>query len=360
MTTMERLNTITMGLNKCKPIDEIFGVFDDTNKKIKGSLEAYYASKKSKEVSKDVNEEKIFSSLKKECPNVILLGYNNSNKESSKDVKEEKQEKKKSSLTKKDDKKFSAKEKPEEKKSSESKITLENRMECPVHVMTTEEVAKKKSKKIDLNKDEEHRLEHLVHHLYENKMVFSEPRKMPTGLYETHITQTNGNVVPVSIDNDGLLYSDEIKFFIGQMNPGDEYDPTRPCFYMTKESLEALKHGQMIPEKYMVPQEMFILNKLVDLTSLKEKDPQKRVVTLKNVSKVFTDDETFNAILKNANSGPYRFAFCRYSSPDEFSLTSSSRNRLSNLSTEKQKVNREQWINYKDKKIDLKVKKSYK
>ena len=63
-TTMEQLNHITMGLNKCKPLDEIFGVFDDTNKKIKGALEEYYASKKSKEASKDinnVNEEKIFS-----------------------------------------------------------------------------------------------------------------------------------------------------------------------------------------------------------------------------------------------------------------------------------------------------------
>ena len=355
-TTMERLNTITMGLNKCKPIDEIFGVFDDTNKKIKGSLEAYYASKKSKEVSKDakkpVKEEEKKSSLtekKEECSNVnvILLGYNSNKEEASKDAKKPvKEEEKKSSLTEKDAKK------PINEK---SKITLENRMECPVHVMTNEE-AIKKYKKVELNKDEQHRIKHLVHHLHENGLVFTEPQKMSTGLYETNITQTNGNVVPVSIDNDGRLYSDEIKFFIGHMNPGDEYEPTRPCFYMTKDSLAALKNGQMIPEKYMVPQELFILNKLVDLTSLKEKDPQKRSETFRNVSRIFTDKETFNAILKNANGESYRFAFCRYKSPDEFSLTSSGRNLLSNLSDEKQKVTKEQWINYKDKKIDLKVK----
>lgn len=254
------------------------------------------------------------------------------------------------------EKKFSSTEK-EDKKSSESKITLQNRMECPVHVMTREEKdAKKKSKKVELSDDDTHRLEHLVHHLYENKMVFSEPRKMPTGLYETSITQINGNVIPISIDNDGLLYSDEIKFFIGHMSPGDEYEPTRPCFYMTRESLEALKQGQIIPEKYMVPQELFILNKLVDLASLKEKDPQKRSETFRNVSRIFTDKETFNAILKNANGESYRFAFCRYKSPDEFSLTSSGRNLLSNLSDEKQKVTKEQWINFKNNKVDLKVK----
>lgn len=343
-TTMENVNTIE-------------GVFSQTLKKLYDAKMALKecctlsAEEEIKEVSKDVkDEEKKSSSTEKEYPNIILLGYNSKKEKTSKDAKksgkEEKPEEKKSSNV----------EKKEDKKSSE-KITLENRMECPVHVTTNEEAtAKKKSKKVELSDDDTHRLEHLVHHLYENKMVFSEPRKMPTGLYETSITQINGNVIPISIDNDGLLYSDEIKFFIGHMSPGDEYEPIRPCFYMTRESLEALKQGQIIPEKYMVPQELFILNKLVDLASLKEKDPQKRSETFRNVSRIFTDKETFNAILKNANGESYRFAFCRYKSPDEFSLTSSGRNLLSNLSDEKQKVTKEQWINFKNNKVDLKVK----
>ena len=339
MTTMERLNTITSKFNECTSIAgalEKFYFVSDSVKKYKGDQCSVIKSKAEPKEKKE------------ECPNILLLGYNSK--------KEEKQEKKKSSLVEKDAKKSSAKEKSEEKKSSDSKITLESRMECPVHVMTAEENAKKKSKKIDLSKDEEHRLEHLVHHLYENKVVFTQPQKMKTGLYETNITQTNGNVVPVSIDNNGLLYSDEIKFFIGQMNPGDEYESNRPCFYMTRESLEALKNGQIIPEKYMVPQELFILNKLVDLTTLKDKDPQKRSETFRNVSKIFTDEETYKAILKNANGEPYRFSFCRYTDPNKFSLASSKRNRLSNLSDEKQRVTKEQWINFDHNKVDLKVK----
>lgn len=345
MITMERLDAITSAFNKCTSIASELEKFHF----VADSVKKYKVDQCSAAKPKTESKEK-----KEECPK-LLLEYN-SKKAAKEDIK---QEEKKSSSSKKDIKKSSKKEKQEEKKeekkSSDSKITLENRMECPVHVMTNEE-AVKKYKKVELNKDEQHRIKHLVHHLHENGLVFTEPQKMSTGLYETNITQTNGNVVPVSIDNDGKLYSDEIKFFIGQMKPGDEYEPTRPCFYMTKDSLAALKNGQMIPEKYMIPQELFILNKLVDLTSLKEKDTQKRMNTFKNVSKIFTDKETFDAILKNANGGPYRFAFCRYSSPDEFSLTASSRNRLSNLSDEKQRVSREQWINYKDKKIDLKVK----
>ena len=361
---MERLDAITSAFNKCTSIAselEKFHFVADSVKKYKvepKKKKINYNLTSKESVKEDIKLEDKKSSLtekdakkyvkekseekKEECPNVLLLGYNS-----------KKEEQKKESV--KEEKKFSSTEK-EDKKSSESKITLQNRMECPVHVMTREEKdAKKKSKK-EVSKDEEHRLEHLVHHLYENKMIFSEPRKMPTGLYETSITQINGNVIPISIDNDGLLYSDEIKFFIGHMSPGDEYEPTRPCFYMTRESLEALKQGQIIPEKYMVPQELFILNKLVDLASLKEKDPQKRSETFRNVSRIFTDKETFNAILKNANGESYRFAFCRYKSPDEFSLTSSGRNLLSNLSDEKQKVTREQWINFKNNKVDLKVK----
>lgn len=331
-TTMERLDNITKGFDKCTSISSIF--------------EKFYFSKEAVKrcCSDSVVESKKESKEKKEESNVLLLGYNS--KEAAKEEKpeEKKEEKKSSNVEKKDDKK------------SSEKITLQNRMECPVHVMTNEEKAKKKSEKIELSKDDEHRLEHLVHHLNNNEIVSTQPQKMKTGLYETNVTQINGNVIPISIDNDGRIYSDEIKFFIGHMNAGDEYESNRPCFYMTKESLSALKNGQMIPEKYIVPQEMFILNKLVDLTTLKEKDPQKRLDTFKNVSKIMTDEETFNAILKNANGEPYRFAFCRYSSPSEFSLTSSKRNRLSNLSDEKQKVTKEMWINYKDKKVDLKVK----
>ena len=320
-TTMERLDNITKGFDKCTSISSIFEKFYFAKEAVKCCCSD--SGVESKEESKE-------KETKKEVK-LISLTSNDSKKSTKEDIKQE------------------------ENKSSE-KITLENRMECPVHVMTNEEKAKKKSEKIELSKDDEHRLEHLVHHLNNNEIVFTQPQKMKNGLYETNVTQINGNVIPISIDNDGRIYSDEIKFFIGHMNAGDEYEPNHPCFYATKESLNALKNGQMIPEKYMVPQEMFILNKLVDLTTLKEKDPQKRAETFKNVSKIMTDKETFNAIIKNANGEPYRFAFCRYTSPSEFSLTSSKRNRLSNLSDEKQKVTKEMWINFKDKKVDLKVK----
>ena len=222
----------------------------------------------------------------------------------------------------------------------------------------TNEKAKEKESKID--KEEDHRLHHLIHHLNDAEIQFSQPQKMATGLYEFTIVQNNGNILPISVDNDGILYSDEIKFFIGHMNPGDEYEPTRPCIYMTKESLNALKNNQPIPDKYILPQEMFILNKLVDLSTLKEKDLKKRYETFKNVSKIITDQDVFNGIIKNANGEPYRFAFCRYNSPNEFSIVSSKRNFLSNLSDEKLRTEKEMWINYKDGKVDLKCKKLHK
>ena len=61
--------------------------------------EKIFSSLKKEETSKDVKEEK---QEKKESPNVILLGYN-SKKETSKDVKDE--EKKSSNVEKKEDKK---------------------------------------------------------------------------------------------------------------------------------------------------------------------------------------------------------------------------------------------------------------
>lgn len=237
-------------------------------------------------------------------------------------------------------------------------ITLINRSTCPVHVMTNEEKkAMKKEKKNSVkNKEEEHRLQHLVKHLTDNNIQFTQPVKMPTGLYELNVLQTTGNQLPITVDINGVLYSDEIKFFIGHMNPGDEYDNKRPCIFMTKTSLEALKNAQQIPERYIVPFNLFQLNKFVDLQTLREKDKKKREVVFSTIARILSGEGLYEDIIKAANGEPVRFAFCRYISENEFSIVSSKRNLLSNLDTEKLKVSKEIWINFKDKEMKLTVK----
>ena len=352
-TLNQQLENTMEGLKGCVSILEIFRSFVETLDE--RSKEANQVSEESKVEAKAETKDSKETTSKVDSKEV-----NQVSEESKVEAKAETKDSKENSSSKQETKKEIKVEvkKEEDKKSKVDVITLANRSTCPVKVLTMEEkeALKKKESKADAkNKDEEHRLQHLIHHLNDSGIQFSKPVKMNTGLYEFNIIQTNGNIVPISVDNDGLLYSEEIKFYIGHMNPGDEYD-NKQCFYMTKESLEALKNAQQIPERFIVPEETFILNKLVDLRTLKEKDQKKRAEVFKRVAKIMSDKDLYNGILKAANGEPFRFAFSRYTSENEFSIVSSKRNHLSNLSDEKLNVSKEIWINFKDNKVDLKTK----
>lgn len=262
------------------------------------------------------------------------------------------QEKKKEKLDK------SKTEKSSEKK-EEQKITVQARKSCPIKILSKEEkekVKETKREKLDILNDEGfHHLSHFIEYLRNAGIQYSKPVKMDTGLYEI-VIYSNGRQLPISVDVDGLLYCDEIKFFIGQVRPGEEY--VKHPIMLTKEVLECLRNNTQIPAKYYIPDSLFNLNKVLDLQTLKEKDSKKREATFEHAAKAISDKDIYAAIVKAANGEPFRFAFCRYSSPEEFSIVSSKRNLSSNLSKDKLVVSKELWINYKDKKVDFSTKKA--
>lgn len=243
-----------------------------------------------------------------------------------------------------------------DKKSENDKITMQTRKTCPVKVLTKEEknTIKAESKNVNADKEEQHRVNHLINYLTNAKVAFTKPNKMPTGLYEMNIIQANGSHVTISVDINGLLYSDEIKFFLGKILPGEEY--IKPTIMMTDESITALVRGEQIPTKFFITEQLFTLNKVLDLQTLKEKDPKKRAKVFKTVAKAISDKDIYDGILKAANGEPYRFAFARYINENEFSIVSSKRNLSSNLTDDKLLTSKEIWIKIKDKDVKLTTK----
>lgn len=246
---------------------------------------------------------------------------------------------------------------------TEQKITARNRKVCPVKVVPTDKktVAIKvnnkdtKKEKVKKDKDEEHRLHHFIEHLNNLNIQYTDIKRSDTGLYELNIVLANGQPFKISADINGLLYSDDIKFFIGHINPGDEY--VNPAIMMTKESLYAVLNGKKIPDKYIISESLFTLNKVLDMQTLKEKDRKKREKIFEKTARAISDPEIYNAILKASNGEAFRFAFCRYMNENEFSIVSSRRNLSSNLSNDKLIVSKEIWINIKDDNVQLKTKK---
>lgn len=257
--------------------------------------------------------------------------------------------------------------KTENSSESEQKVTVQARKECPVRVLSKEEKAAQQQH-VHQHDDHEHhhnhgekeeqyhRLMHFVNHLREAGIEFTEPMRTPTGLYELLIKQDNGQQVLISADVDGLLYCDEIKFFLGRVLPGEEYN--KAPIMLTNESVQCLKNNVQIPAKFYVPENLFILNKVLDLQTLKEKNPKKREKVFENAAKAISDPDIYSGILKAANGEPYRFAFCRYTNPNEFSIVSSKKNLSSNLTNDHLHVSKEIWINYKNDEAKLTTKKA--
>lgn len=247
--------------------------------------------------------------------------------------------------------------------STDNVITMQNRKVCPVNIMNLVKdsgmkvkVPTNSEKNQNRRKEEEHRLQHLTDHLRKTGVKFTLPQRMPTGLYELDIIQFNGNPVKISVDINGLLYSNDMKFFFWHINPGDEY--SRSAIVMTDESVLAVARGDdETLAKYYVPEKLFQLNRILDLQSLKETNDKKRTQTFEKVSKIIFDPDIYNAITEAIKGEPYRFAFAKYVSPNEFTIVSSRRNLASNLSNTKLLVSKEIWISIKrgkDAKLEIK------
>ena len=331
------------------------------------NVQKYYSEKNSKPEVKDsaktttvketkvVKEESKPTSEEKKKEEMLTLPM---------PIQEEPKEEKAKPVTTQEKKKEKVKPSTKAEKSSEKKeeqkITVQARKSCPIKILSKEEKEKvkatKREEKLDILNDEGfHHLSHFIEYLRNTGIQYSKPVKMDTGLYEI-VIYSNGRQLPISVDVDGLLYCDEIKFFIGQVRPGEEY--VKHPIMLTKEVLECLRNNTQIPAKYYINDSLFNLNKVLDLQTLKEKDPKKREATFEHAAKAISDKDIYNAIVKAANGEPFRFAFCRYSSPEEFSIVSSKRNLSSNLAKDKLAVSKELWINYKDKKVDFSTKKA--
>lgn len=257
---------------------------------------------------------------------------------------------------------FTPVESKEEKDSD--KIAMSERKVNPIRKITEREPMKIKinaTKNVPNNEpkkddEEEHRLQHLISYLNNMGARYTVPQRMPTGLYEFDVIQFNGNPVRISVDINGLLYFKEIKFYIGHMNPGDEYDPYRRAIMMTNNSVSALIAGIQIDPMYYVPDDLVALNRLLDVSTLKETNNEKRDKTFRKAAKIIFETMK-DDIIKYSNGEFIRFAFSRYSSPNEFTIVSSRRNLSSNLSNDKILVTRELWINIKrGKDVTLEVK----
>lgn len=240
---------------------------------------------------------------------------------------------------------------------------------CPVKVLPSnikinnQSNSNEKNIKKNISKEEEHRLMHFVEHLRSLNVNFNSLiRNKNTGLYELNIVQNNGNNLRISADITGLLYDDNIKFFINPIangtivpiKPGDEY--SLKVIYMTKESMEAIVNCKQIPTRFFIPNTLFNLNRFLDLKTLKENNPKNREKVFELAAKVLSDDDIINGIMKATDGKKFRFAFCRYMNNNEFSIVSSKRNKLSGLSKEKLKTSKEVWINIKDKNVELTTK----
>ena len=247
----------------------------------------------------------------------------------------------------------------------DGKVTMQNRTVKPViKIKTTKEpkvkikVGKHNHEHHDHKVDDEehHQLMHTIEHLNNYLPGASiNPYKTETGLLEVVVTNPLHQQIVLSVDFKGLLYNDNLKFFIGHINPGDEYKAQ--CFMMTPKALQAINEGKPVPANCLIPESVFVLNKILDVSSLREKDFKKRSKILEKAAKALSNQKISDAIIRAANGEPFRFAFARCKNENTFSLVSSKRNKLSNLNPNSNiKTDKEIWVDVKNNEVTMNVK----
>lgn len=233
----------------------------------------------------------------------------------------------------------------------ENKIAMSDRRTCPVKVKTT-----KSSNKIHVgtkkipNAKEDESLNHLINDLTNMSINFANVKRMPTRLVELDLIQFDGTPVKISVDVDNVLYGDDTRiFYIGRMNPMDEY--SKPAFIFTFEAINSIVNKRYINKNLYVPEGFQILNRMVDFTTLRENDKTERDKVLQKTAKVI--EKMNEEIIQNANGEPFRFAFAKYESDDKFTIVSSKRNRISNLAKNTLLTSKEIWIEVNGEDINL-------
>ena len=234
---------------------------------------------------------------------------------------------------------------------AEDKIAMSDRKICPVKV-----IPKEKSKPMINVTANENQIEddvninNLVTDLNRIGVQFCNVKRVPTGLVELDIVQANGNLVRISVDTDSYLYGNGHRvFFLGKVKPIDEYNVQ--AFLFAPEPMFSIVNGAPIPGNFYVPEGDKVLNRMLDSTTLIEKDPKKRQAILSKAAKAI--EQMNDEILKAAAGEPFRFAFAKCKSEEMFTLVSSARNRVSNLSKDKLFTNKEIWIEVKDNQVTL-------
>lgn len=225
----------------------------------------------------------------------------------------------------------------------EDKITMPDRKACPVKVKAVSPV-----KRIGDSNDES--LNKFKAELETANVTYDSIKRVDTGLVELVINQNNGNQVLITVDIDSkILGNGKSIFWFNKINPLDEYK-IKP-FVFTMDVLHLIMNGEPIPENFYVPEEYFIINKIVDLTSLKKTNPEKRDKVLTKLAKIFSN---FNEdIVKGADGKPFRFIFTDCKSENKFDLKSDEKVRVSNLSSETLRTDRQILISVKDDKVDI-------
>lgn len=245
--------------------------------------------------------------------------------------------------------------KKEEVKTDDS-ITMTDRKTCPVEVVPTKSNrASINVKNNDTAKEVDESLNGFIIDLNSRGVTLNSVKRTSTGLVEVQLLQKTGNIVTISVDIDNKLYNmGYIVFFFGKVEPLTEYDNNNRPIIFNDNTLQAIINNAQIEYKYYVPENIVLLNRFVDMTTLKETNKKKREKVLIKTSKALElmNDDIVNA----AANEPYRFAFARYTSVNKFSLVSSKRNLVSNLSKDKLKTSKEIWLNVDNDTINLSTK----
>ena len=239
---------------------------------------------------------------------------------------------------------------------SEDKITMESRKTCPVKITPTKKETYKVKVGESLSTEEslDESLESFKAKLVEkNVKIQSLGRNPNTGLIEAVLVNKYYQSVPITADNDDILFGLGCDvFFFGKINPLDEYQ--KQPILLTDESLNAILNGVQVDPKYYVPKSVTTLASVIDTGSVHEHNVEKKKEVL---------DVAFKAILKMEQDiknvlgdEPYRFSFVKYKNKDEFTIVSSRKNRVSNLSKQKLLTTKTITIEVHDGRADMNIK----
>lgn len=243
----------------------------------------------------------------------------------------------------------------DEKKSSipkEDNIKMETKITCPVKIVPSDKVKIDVTKTLSDKKNDD-TLNKFIEQINSMGVRYTNIKRVSSGLVEVNLNTNTGTNLLISVDIDSKIYNlGTIIFFIGKINPLDEYNT--PSFVLNKKTMYSIINGLNIDPKYYVPEKLRILNRVLDTKTLREtnKDKKEKVfeVAAKAIEKMNTE------IVDNAAGESFRFAFARYKSENDFSIVSSNRNKVSNLSEEKLYTSKQIWLTVKGDTVTLKCK----